>query len=274
MTADGDEYTGLRALFYDHVATGVDGDVGFYVGEAVACGSTVLELGCGTGRILIPMAEAGAEVVGLDRSADMLAIARDKLAACAPDVQRRARLVAGDMRDFDLAQRFRLVTIPYRAFLHNLTVGDQLRTLEQVRRHLTDDGRLVLNVFDPSVRLLAAGRWSRPTEHPREFEHPRTGNRVAIRENFRYDLEQQLVEGAFDLDELDARGRVLGTTHAPLRLRYVFRYEMEHLLARAGLRVEALFGDFRHGPFQAGGEQIWVARHASSAAPGRAGASD
>jgi len=274
MTTAGAEYTGLSALFYDHVATGVDGDVAFYVEEAVACGTTVLELGCGTGRILIPMAEATADVVGLDRSADMLAIARGKLAACAPDVRRRARLVGGDMRDFDLAQRFRLVTIPYRAFLHNLTVVDQLRTLEQVRRHLADDGRLVLNVFDPSVRLLAAGRWATPAERPREFKHPRTGNRVVIREDFRYELERQLVEGAFDLDELDASGRVVATTHAPLTLRYVFRYEMEHLLARAGLRVEALFGDFRRGRFLAGGEQIWVARHASSAAPARTGASD
>jgi SAM-dependent methyltransferase len=274
MSTAGAEYTGLRALFYDHVATGVEGDVAFYVEEAFACGSTVLELGCGTGRILIPIAEAGTEIVGLDRSADMLAVARGKLAAHPPEVQRRARLVCGDMRDFDFAQRFRLVTIPYRAFLHNLTVVDQLRTLEQVRRHLADDGRLVLNVFDPSVRLLAAGRWSRPAEQHREFKHPRTGNRVAIREDFRYDLERQLVEGAFDFDELDASGQVVATTHGPLTLRYVFRFEMEHLLARAGLRVEALFGDFRRGPFQAGREQVWVARHASSAAPARAGTSD
>ena len=139
MTTVG-EYAGERALFYDHVATGVAGDVAFYVAEAVATAAPVLELGCGTGRILIPTVEAGAEAVGLDASADMLAIARTKLAACAPDVQRRARLVHGDMRDFEFAQSFSLVTIPYRAFLHNLGVEDQLRTLARVRRHLAEAG--------------------------------------------------------------------------------------------------------------------------------------
>lgn len=267
MAPGGGEYTGERALFYDHVATGVEGDIAFYVEEAVASGSPVLELGCGTGRLLIPVVEAGLEVVGLDASADMLDVARAKLAACRPDVQRRARLVHGDMRDFELAPPFSLVTIPYRAFLHNLSIDDQLRTLGRVRRHLADDGRLILNVFDPSVRLLAAGRWSMPADRHREFRHPRTGNRVTIREDFRYDLEQQRVDGAFVFEEVDAGGRVVATIHAPLTLRYVFRYEMEHLLARSGFRVDALFGDFRRGPFQAGREQIWVARKQPSAAP-------
>ena len=260
MTSGIAEYTGERALFYDHVATGVEGDTAFYVAEAVASGSPVLELGCGTGRILIPVVRAGVEVVGLDASADMLSIARAKLATCPPDVQHRARLVQGDMRDFELAQSFSLVAIPYRAFLHNLDVDDQLRTLGRVARHLDADGRLILNVFDPSVRLLAAGRWSPPTGRYADFRHPSSGNRVTVREDFRYDLERQLVEGAFEYDELDASGHVLASTHAPLTLRYIFRYEMEHLLARAGFRVDALFGDFQRGPFQAGREQIWIAR--------------
>jgi hypothetical protein len=83
---------------------------------------------------------------------------------------------------------------------------------------------------------------------------------VTVREDFRYDLERQLVDGAFVYEEREAGGRVVKTTHAPLTLRYVFRYEMEHLLARAGFVVETLFGDFRRGPFKAGGEQVWVAR--------------
>jgi SAM-dependent methyltransferase len=267
MTTAGAEYAGDRALFYDHVATGLRGDVAFYVAEAVASGSSVLELGCGTGRILIPVAEAGVDVVGLDASADMLAIAREKLAASRPDAQRRARLMHGDMRDFELGQSFALVTIPYRAFLHNLSVDDQLRTLARARRHLAQDGRLILNVFDPSVKKLAAGRWSMPADRHREFWHPRTGNRVTIREDFRYDLERQRVEGAFVYDEVDATGRVLATTHAPLTLRYVFRYEMEHLLGRAGFAVEALFGDFQRAAFRAGGEQVWIARRQASAVP-------
>jgi hypothetical protein len=87
------------------------------------------------------------------------------------------------------------VTIPDRASLHNLSVDEQLRALQRVREHLSEDGRLILNVFDPDVRLLAAGRWSMPAGRRREFVHPRTGNRVKIREEFSYDLDRQLIRG-------------------------------------------------------------------------------
>jgi SAM-dependent methyltransferase len=255
------EYAGDAALFYDHCATGVEGDLAFYVEEARSAGSPVLELGCGTGRILIPVAEAGVEVVGLDASPDMLAIAGKKLEQCRPDVHSRVHLVRGDMRDFAFDRHFSLVTIPYRAFLHNLSVEDQLRALERVREHVSQDGTLILNVFDPKVQLLAAGRWSMPAERRREFLHPRTGNRVTIKEDFRYDLDGQFVEGAFVFDEIDGTtGNIVATTHSPLTLRYVFRYEMHHLLSLSGFRVEMLFGDFKRGPFRAGGEQIWVAK--------------
>jgi ubiquinone/menaquinone biosynthesis C-methylase UbiE len=248
-------------VYYDYVATGVEGDVAFYVEEARSAGSPVLELGCGTGRILIPTAEAGVEVVGLDAAPDMLAIARHKLERLPPHVQSRVQFVEGDMRRFALDRPFSLVTIPYRAFLHNLNVEDQLQTLRRVRGHLSESGRLILNIFDPKVQNLAAGKWSMPPDRCREFVHPRTGNRVLIKEAFTYDLERQMVEGAFLFDEIDATTeQIVGTIQSPLTLRYIFRYEMEHLLTLAGFRIEALFGDFKRGPFVAGGEQIWVAR--------------
>ena len=260
MSLKGTEYTGESAVYYDHVATGVDGDVGFYVEEARSDGSPVLELGCGTGRILIPMAAAGLEVVGLDASHDMLMIARNKLEVLPPEVRRRVQLVESDMRRFAVDRSFSLVTIPYRAFLHNLDVEDQLQTLRRVREHLSDNGRLIFNVFDPKVQNLAAGTWSMPASRRREFVHPRSGNRVTIKEEFTYDLERQMVVGAFVFDESNTTtGKIVETIRSPLTLRYVFRYEMEHLLALAGFRIDALFGDFKRGPFHAGGEQIWLA---------------
>jgi SAM-dependent methyltransferase len=261
MADELDEYGAASAAFYDDFATGVAGDVAFYVARAREAGSPVLELGCGTGRILFAVGEAGVEIVGLDRSPHMLTVARRKLAAAPSDVQRRVHLFPGDMCDFTLGRRFTLVLIPYRAFLHNLAPADQLRTLACAREHLAIDGRLVFNVFDPDVSKLAAGRWTMPPERRRELRHPATGNPVRVQEDFRYDLDRQLVDGAFVFEELDpATGAVRATTRAPLTLRYVFRWEMEHLLARAGFRVEALFGDFAGGPFRAGGEQVWVAR--------------
>ena len=256
-----DEYGAMSALFYDDFATGVAGDVAFYVARARSAGSPVLELGCGTGRILFPMAEADIEVVGLDASPDMLAVAQRKLMALPAERQRHVRLVQGDMRDFALEQRFALVAIPYRAFLHNLDAEDQLRALGCVHEHLVSEGQLVLNVFDPDVKKLAVGRWVMPPERRRELRHPTSGNPVRVREDFRYDLERQLVTGGFVFEEVDAdTGGVVGVTRTPLTLRYLFRWEMAHLLARAGFRVEALFGDFSGGKFRAGGEQVWVAR--------------
>ena len=260
MRLKGMEYTGESAVYYDYVATGVEGDVPFYVEEARSAGSPVLELGCGTGRILIPTAEAGVEVVGLDASHDMLMIARSKLEVVPPEVRRRVQLVEGDMRRFAVDRSFSLVTIPYRAFLHNLDVEDQLQTLRRVREHLSDNGRLIFNAFDPKVQNLSAGSWSMPANRRRAFVHPRTGNRVTIQEEFTYDLERQLVQGAFVFDEINTTtGKIVETIRSPLTLRYVFRYEMEHLLTLSGFRIDALFGDFKRGPFHAGGEQMWVA---------------
>ncbi len=257
-----EQYGETGATLYDGYFTGVSGDVEFYVDEARRAGSPVLELGCGTGRILIPVAEAGVEVVGVDRSPSMLAIARRKLEKRSRWVRERVELVEGDMRTLALDRRFALVTIPYRAFLHNLTVDDQRRTLDRVRAHVVDGGRLVMNVFDPRVDLLAAGRWHPPAGRPSEFAHPETGHRVVVHEDMRYELEAQLVTGEFVFEERDAADAPIRTMRLPFVARYAFRYEMEHVLALSGFTVEALYGDFGRGPFRAGGEQIWMVRRA------------
>ena len=150
------EYTGPEADFYDSCFAGLEGDTQFYVEEAQKAGSPVLELGCGTGRILLPIAKAGITIVGLDRAPAMLAILRQKLTKLSPEVQGRVALVEGDMRDFEREERFPLVIIPYRAFLHLLTAKAQRQALTCIREHLTDDGRLIFNVFDPNLEVIAA----------------------------------------------------------------------------------------------------------------------
>ena len=118
------EYDRTDAGFYDGFSTGLDGDVAFYVEEARKAGGPVLEIGCGTGRIMIPIADSGVPVFGLDQAPAMLEIARGKVAGLPADTRQRIRLVAGDVRAFDLDQRFNLVVIPYRTFNYMLTVED------------------------------------------------------------------------------------------------------------------------------------------------------
>lgn len=91
-------------------------DVPFYVEAARESGGPVLELGCGTGRVLIPTARAGIETVGFDLSAGMLEACQRRLRAEPPELRDRVSLHRGDMRNFDLGRTFRLVTIPFRPF--------------------------------------------------------------------------------------------------------------------------------------------------------------
>jgi SAM-dependent methyltransferase len=259
------EYDRLDAELYDaYTGASIDGDVEFYVEEARRAGSPVLELGCGTGRILMPVAMAGIDVVGLDRAPNMLAVAGEKRAALEPDVRRRIALIEGDMRSFSLGQRFSLVMIPFRAFLHLLTVDDQRQTLASVRDHLAPDGHLALNIFDPDLSIIQArqGVHAGTLQSQKRFRHPRTGRPAVLWDSFRYDPERQMLIGEFIFEELDDAGRVVERLYAPLMLRWVYRYEMQHLLELAGFRIEALYGDFRRGPFRHGGEQVWIARKA------------
>jgi len=254
------EYDRLDARFYDYFATGLAGDVRFYVEEARKAGSPVLEIGCGTGRILIPTAQAGIDIVGLDRAPKMLAIAREKIAGLGHETQDRIELVEGDMRTFWLGRRFKMVTIPYRAFLHLLTPEDQRRALERIREHLSDEGRLVLNVFDPRLDIIAGhfGPLGSALKKIQEFFHPDTGNRVFVWDTRQYDPERQMIEQYWLFEELDTDGTVVSKTYVPLTLRYVFRYEMQYLLELCGYRIVALYGDFSRSAFRYGGEQIWV----------------
>ncbi len=254
-----DVYQGHAAL-YDQISTGLDGDVTFYLEEAQRAGSPILELGTGTGRVLVTLAEAGLSVVGLDQAPAMLAVARQKVARLAPAVRGRIELVEGDMRGFSLGRRFRAILIPYRAFLHLLTPEDERRALACIREHLADNGRLILNIFDPRIDMIAAhlGPLGPALKRIGEYAYP-SGRKLAVWESRQYDPGHQTVSEHRILEELDEEGRVVARRHSSLSLRYIYRYEMQYLLELSGFAVEALYGDFRRGPFRYGGEQIWIA---------------
>ncbi|HLF71311.1 MAG TPA: class I SAM-dependent methyltransferase [Dehalococcoidia bacterium] len=171
-------------------------DIPFYVElarEASVRGEKVLELGCGTGRVTIPIAEAGVGVAGLDSSPAMLEIARSK----APDAS-NPRWVEADMRDFDLGERFGLIIIPFRSFQHLLTEPDQLACLERVREHLLPGGRFALNIFNPDPRLLELAK--RDVD-PRSFIS-RVERRMRLRHVTRDEIERLLARAGFEVEAL------------------------------------------------------------------------
>ena len=258
------EYDELSAALYDYYSRGLDGEAEFYVEQARRFGGPALELGCGTGRILVPVAQAGVSIVGLDQSPAMLKVARGKISRLEDEILSRIELVEGDMADFSLGQRFQLIMIPYRSFLHLLTPQDELRALACIREHLFEDGRLVFNIFDPSLEIITghSGPLGPALKKQTEFTHPDTGRRFIVWDTRRHNLESQTIDQYYVFEELDGQGHVISKRYSRMTLRYAFRYEIEHLLERSGLRIETLYGDFQRGPFRHGGEQIWIARRA------------
>jgi len=238
------------ARMYDHDYAAhrtPSGDVAFYVEEARRGGGPVAEFGCGTGRILIPTLEAGIEAVGVDVSPEMLARVRAKR----PD----AEVFLGDMRDQNLGRTFALVTIPFRALSHIDEVDDHVRVFENMRRHLAPDGRLVFDVFHPRTDRLVK-------PHDERLDHEKDGLKVRRYGRSTPERSRQRLDVVFRWEIEDAKGTVEECT-ARFTMRWFFRYELEHALARAGLAIEALYGDFDRSDFRDdSGEMIFVAKPA------------
>jgi len=253
---------GFVAEFYDHVVPYRDRkDVAFFVEAAKESGGPVLEIGCGTGRILIPTAREGIKVVGLDLSPDMLRVCHERLLQEPEDVQANIQLVEADMRNFELSQTFTLVTIPFRPFQHLTTVDDQRVCLECIHRHLIEDGRLILDLFNPSLKMLVENNPGQEFGEESEFTIP-DGRRVIRRFKFvSKDLFNQInhVEMIYYVTHPDGRKERL--VHA-FPMRYLFRFEAEHLLARCGFQVEHVYADYDKTPYGSKypGELIFVAK--------------
>jgi SAM-dependent methyltransferase len=218
-------------------------DLGFYLGYAQAAEGKILELGCGTGRLLIPIAAAGYEVVGLDLSEHMLARCREKLQRQPADVRVRAQVVQGDMTAFGLGETYALITVPFRAFQHLLSMNEQLACLRCACDHLDPGGRLILDLFQVNLRYLV---------DPASKEEQEDFAGVALPDGRTFRRTHRIAawhraEQYNDVELIYYVTRPDGATERLVQafpFRYFFRYEVEHLLARCGYCVAELFGDF------------------------------
>lgn len=263
MTQSWDERSAdFYARTYDLVVPDWPGEIQFYrelAAEARLRGGAVLEIGCGTGRVAVRLAREGVDVVGLDVSAPLLAVAHEKSLGL-PTM----RWVLGDMRSFELGQRFDLVIIPGHAFQHLNTPQDQLACLDCIKRHLAPGGVLVVHLDHQDIPWLGdlvrdkGGRF----EAAGQFQNPQTGRLVRTSRAWSYERSTQTAIAQTIWEECAADGEVVDRWQTqPVRLHCAFRFEMEHLLARAGLQVEATLGDFFRQPLgDASSEMIWVAR--------------
>ena len=218
--------------------SGLGSKAQFYLDLAATAGGPVLELGCGTGSVLLPIAERGIACQGIDLSSDMLARARAKFEASGV----RAGLHLGDMTDFDLDERFGLVFVASNSLTHLHAAGDIVNCFRAVRRHLTPGGRFAFDVFNPSVQVLAGADGLR--REKQRFADPARGEiRVDIEE--RYDAAAQVTRGIWYFSTESEPDFVV----CSVEVRSFFPQELALLLEAGGLRLVERFGGFERAPF-------------------------
>lgn len=231
-----------HARLYDLMFPGGGAAVEFYRAEANRQGGCVLELGCGTGHKLIPIASDDNPCVGLDFSSDMLAEAQRKANERGVAVE----WMQGDMRHFDLGRTFDLVFIAANSLLHLHAAEDLVSCFRSVRRHLAPGARFIFDVFNPSVGLLAEADGVRRTGGSLSFVDPDRG-RVSVDVAEIYDAPAQVTRGTWYLSSDSEPDFVV----AALDIRNIFPQELPLLLSLGGLRLVERFGEWSGGPFAA-----------------------
>lgn len=221
------------------------GDVEWYRRRAKECGGPVLELGAGTGRVALPIARDGVPIHALDASPDMLRRLRQKLAQEPPEVRDRVTVVEGDMRRFQLPERFALVIAPFRAFLHNLTDEDRVACARRVREHLRHGGCFAFNVFHPSLEFMAqnAGLLKGAWRSIGTYDQP-DGGFVVRSENTKFDAVRHVLHAQLRYEEYGADGVLTRTSMHRLDLAYLFPDEIRSVLERAGFQTIRIGGGF------------------------------
>ncbi|MDO8736598.1 MAG: class I SAM-dependent methyltransferase [Thermoleophilia bacterium] len=208
--------------------------------------------------MLLPLAQAGYEITGLDFSTQMLDRCRAKLEATPAEMRDRVSLVMGDMASFDLDRKFSAIFCSFNSFHHLRTVDDQLSCLESCHSQLAPQGMLVLDLFNPdpapsSIKTESAdGETILETKNGEscvdvvEWTEGRTVRRWMSSCVYNRPLQCNECEMTYEIGEADGSS-IRVTETFPMRLMY--RYELEHLLARCGFRMIGLYGDDDRSPF-------------------------
>lgn len=230
-------------------------DLPFYLELAKGSRGPVLEIGCGTGRVLLPIARAGIEIHGVDNSKAMLGVLKKHLSSEPPAVRRRVHLHRGDMRTFWLKKKFPLVLLPFRPIQHMHTLKDQLAALRTAASHLERRGTLAFDVFYPKYEMIFSGIGQ---EIP-EMEWPAEGKAgKRVRRFFRKDSVDKIKQAIhitflYRTYEGDC---VVQEESERLVMSYYTYPHLQALFALAGLEPIAEYGSFAKTPIDNNADQM------------------
>lgn len=240
---------------YDLMVGGLDIGLDYYLTLARQAGGPVLDIACGTGRILLPCLEAGVDIEGIDLFEPMLRRLRTK----ATDLGLAPRLHQADMSDFHLDRRYALVMIPFNAFIHNMTQAAQINCLLLCREHLLPGGLLAFDTFFPSLQIVGAAENTRVFEG--EMPHATTGLPMRMYDTRTFDRVAQTQHSVNEFELLAADGSVDKVYRSYVESRYIYKNEMELLLRVAGFASWEIYGDFERHPLVRETDMMIVEAH-------------
>ncbi len=229
------EYPAFFARFYDliyhQMRDGVDNN--FYLEKIRKTNGKVLEVGVGTGRFFTEALKNGADIYGIDISPAMIGIAASKL-----NKTQQKRLSLQNIVDFKISKKFELIIAPFRVFMHLIEKEDHLKALNNVYDHLAPGGEFIFDAFVPDLNLLLNGM-ENITDFDGEYE---PGNRVKRTVTSKPDLMSQTLNVKFRIEWNKDRAKFRKEWKS--RMRYFFRYELEHLIERSEFKEYKILGDF------------------------------
>lgn len=244
-------YTSV-ARFYDADTSDKVDDLALYSRLAADVEGPILDVGCGTGRIVFHLAQEDHRVVGVDNNRAMLDIFERKLEAM-PHLRDLIDLHEANITDFQTEERFGLILLSYNALMHFYEQPLQMRLLQHLGQLLREDGLLVIDL--PNAGETFATQDSDAMILERKFIDPETGHMIMLWSTSYLDRVTQLLHVQWFYDEVGEDGTVK-RLFAPNVLRYYFYPEMRLLLQSCGLEIEAVYGDPDDGPFEDGCERM------------------
>lgn len=237
------------AVVYDLIYGEYKNDIDFYKREAKKIKGKVLEVACGTGRLYLEFLKEGVDVYGIDISGEMLGILKEK----ASRVGLRPKVYKADMRNFKINRKFNLILVPFRSFMHILTVDDQIKSLKNFKKHLAPKGKLILNFFFPKPELMVR-------KLGKVWKYDIKSEKEKFKVVGMYTLLDEINQIAkFNQSLFKRNKRIWGNKFT---MTYFYKREFELLLRLAGFNKYKAYGGFNYKPLkEKSQEMVWVVKN-------------